>query len=120
MRRALLWLLAVLLLAGCAVSAAVQEEDDAIKAQLLMDAMNEVGVCRPRTGGGRMGARPDGAQRRDAIRRDDGQPARKVCEKPGEERAELGDGPVQPLGERVHGGAGKGAGAGPSGLYVVG
>jgi hypothetical protein len=47
MRRAVLWLLAVLLLAGCAVPAAVREEDDAIKVQLLMDAMDEVGVCRP-------------------------------------------------------------------------
>ena len=43
----MLWLLAVLLLAGCAVPAAVREEDDAIKVQLLMDAMDEVGVCRP-------------------------------------------------------------------------
>jgi len=47
MRRAVLWLLAVLLLAGCAVPAAVREEDDAIKVQLLMGAMDEVGVCRP-------------------------------------------------------------------------
>lgn len=47
MKRAVLWLLAVLLLAGCAVPAAAREEDDAIKVQLLMDAMDEVGVCRP-------------------------------------------------------------------------
>jgi len=48
MRRGVLWLLAALLLAGCAVPAvAVQEGDDAIKVRLLMDAMDEVGVCRP-------------------------------------------------------------------------
>lgn len=47
MRRAVLWLLIALLLAGCAAPAAVREEDDAIKVRLLMDAMDEVGVCRP-------------------------------------------------------------------------
>ncbi len=50
MKRVLLWLLAALtlILCGCAVQARTDAEtDDAIKAHLLMEAMDEVGVCRP-------------------------------------------------------------------------
>lgn len=47
MRRALIWLLIAMLLAGCAAPAAAREEDDAVKVRLLMNAMDEVGVCRP-------------------------------------------------------------------------
>jgi hypothetical protein len=52
MKRVLAWLLVIamtLALCGCAseTASAVRETDDAIKAQLLMDAMEYVGVCRP-------------------------------------------------------------------------
>ncbi len=51
MRRVLLWLMLVitaLALCGCASGPReAAERDDAIKARLLMKAMDDVGVCRP-------------------------------------------------------------------------
>ena len=48
MKKMVLLLLITLLLAGCAAPAStVRGEDDAIKARLLMEAMDDVGVCRP-------------------------------------------------------------------------
>ena len=50
MRRMLIWLLAILtlILNGCSVQTRTDAEtDDTVKVHLLMEAMNDVGVCRP-------------------------------------------------------------------------
>lgn len=50
MKKVLLWLLAVLtfIMNGCAVQARTNADtDDTVKVHLLMEAMDDVGVCRP-------------------------------------------------------------------------